>query len=279
LITKRRSQYFTLAGNILLSSNVILIDKGISSMNKIIILMLGIMLSGCITTDISPQTNPIVKNNQNIQVYPKWKALLEGSDLKTDINYKYYPKEMNLSNDMLLRGWVWNDFLKKYVESFPLEKRDDILKGLTRFTVDYDKVEKIIKFEPLRYISGPYSSNSYVSLQGNLTKSKAYTLLKINYYGNSWVFAHKITVVADDFTWKSPELKFYRNHSSKVWEYTFLDLSNPQYRNIANKIASSKEVIIRFHGKQYYDDLQVTPRMKKDILEMLKAIDAINGKS
>ena len=241
--------------------------------------MLGIMLSGCITTDISPQTNPIVKNNQNIQVYPKWKALLEGSDLKTDINYKYYPKEMNLSNDMLLRGWVWNDFLKKYVESFPLEKRDDILKGLTRFTVDYDKVEKIIKFEPLRYISGPYSSNSYVSLQGNLTKSKAYTLLKINYYGNSWVFAHKITVVADDFTWKSPELKFYRNHSSKVWEYTFLDLSNPQYRNIANKIASSKEVIIRFHGKQYYDDLQVTPRMKKDILEMLKAIDAINGKS
>jgi hypothetical protein len=248
-------------------------------MKKIIALAFVTILSGCVATNPTYQTDSTVTSSQSSTASPKWEPLIEGSDLKTDVNYKYYPNEMKLSNNMLLRGSEWNGFLKEYIESFPLEKRDDILKGLTRFYIGYDKVEKIIKFEPLRYISGPYSSNSYVSLKGSLTKSKANALLKIRYYGSSWIFAHRITVVADDFTWKSPELKFYRDNYTKVWEYTFLDLSNPKYRKIADKIASSKEVIIRFHGKQYYDDLQVTERMKKDILAMLKAIDAINKKA
>lgn len=126
---------------------------------------------------------------------------------------------------------------------------------------------------------GPYSSTSYISLKGALTKSKAIALLEIYYYGSSWIFADRITVVADDFTWKSPELRFYRDHYTKVWEYTYLDVIRPKYRRIVDKIISSKYEIIRFHGDQYYDDLQVTERMKQDISEMLKAIDGINGKS
>ncbi len=246
-------------------------------MKEIITITLLIILSGCVTTNSIYQTKPIITKNQNSLTSPKWEALIEGSDLKTDINYKYYPNEMKLSNGMLLRKNTWNGFLKKYIEKFSLEKRDTILRGLTRFYIAYDKVEKIIKFEPLRYISGPYSLNSYVSLQGSLTKSKASALLKIHYYSYSWIFANKITVIADNFTWKSPELKFYRDNNSKIWEYTFLDLDNPKYRMIADKIASSKEVIIRFYGEQYYDDIQITERMKEDILAMLKTIDTING--
>jgi hypothetical protein len=114
-------------------------------------------------------------------------------------------------------------------------------------------------------------------LKGSLTTSRATGLLKIYYYGESWLFADRITIVADDVTWKSPKLEFYRDHYSNVWEYTYLDISKPEYRRLANKIIASKDVIIRFHGKQYYDDLQVTEREKTDIAAMLKAIDAING--
>ena len=177
---------------------------------------------------------------------------------------------------MLLRGDTWNGFLKEYVESLPLGKRNDVLNGLTRFYKEYDKVDRIIKFEPRRYISGPYSSNSYVSLKGSFTKTKASALLKIHYYGSDWIFANRITIVADDFTWKSPALNFYRDHYTKVWEYAYLNLNKAEYRKLADRISSSKEVIIRFHGKQYYDDLQVTERMKQDISAMLKAIDAVN---
>jgi hypothetical protein len=246
-------------------------------MKRILALTLIFILSGCVTASPTYQSSSI-DTNSRASDSPQWEPLVEGSDLTTNVNYEFYPSEMKLSNNMLLRGKTWNGFLKEYIESFPIEKRDGILKGITRFYIEYDKVDKIIKFEPLRYISGPYSSNSYVSLKGTLTKSKANALLKIRYYGSSWIFASRITVVADDFTWKSPELKFYRDHYTKVWEYTFLDLNKPKYRNIADRIASSKDVIIRFHGKQYYADLQVTERMKQDISAMLKAIDIINGK-
>ncbi len=248
-------------------------------MKKNVAIVLAILLSGCAATTPTYQARHAINTNPSASFEPKWEPLVEGSDLKTNVNYKYYPREMQLSNNMLLRGDTWNGFLKEYVASFPLEKRGDILEGLSRFYIEFDKVYKIIKFEPLRYISGPYSSNSYVSLKGSLSTSKANALLKIQYYRSSWVFADRITIVADAFTWKSPELKLSRDHYTKVWEYTYLDISKPEYRKIADKIISSKEAIIRFHGKQYYDDLQITERMKQDISAMLKAIDAINEKA
>lgn len=246
-------------------------------MNKIFAIAFTVILSGCVAT--SPINSTATTSQTAENKAPKWEPLVEGSDLATDVNYKYYPEEMKLNNDMLLRGNTWNGFLKKYIESFPINKRDAVLRGLSRYYKEYDKVEKNVRFEPLRYMSGPYSSTSYVSMQGSLTHSKANALLKFLYYGNSWIFAHSITVSADDFTWKSAELKFYRNNYSNVWEYSFLDISKPQYRKIADKIVSSKEVIIRFNGNQYYYDLQVTERMKQDISAMLKAVDAINGKA
>lgn len=248
-------------------------------MLKAITIASVIILTGCVATAPTYQSDSSVASSQIITASPKWELLTDGSDLTTNINYKYYPDEMKLSNNMLLRGQTWNGFLKDYVNSFPPEKRDGVLRALTRFYKEYDKVDKIIKFEPLRYASGPYSSNSYVSLEGSLTKSKANALLTIRYYGSSWIFAHRITIVADDFTWNSPELEFYRDHYTNVWEYTFFDISNPEYRKIADKIVSSKEAIIRFHGKEYYSDLEVTERMKKDMSAMLKAIDFINGRT
>jgi len=247
-------------------------------MTKIIAILSAIMLTSCVEVTPHYQSNSYVERSRNTSVSPKWEFLIEGSDIKTNVNYKYYPSEMILSNEMLLSGKTWNDFLKKYIESISIEKRDNVLKGLTRYFLEYDKVDKMIKFEPVRYLSGPYSSNSYVSLSGKITKSRANALLKFLYYGSSWIFAHRITVVADDFTWKSPNLKFYRDHYTNVWEYAYLDLDNVKYRKIADRIVSSKEVIVRFHGNQYYDDLQVTERMKKDISLMLKSIDAINGR-
>ena len=233
--------------------------------------MYVIMLTGCV------QSIPVKKSV--IQKAPKWEQLVEGSSLKMNVNYKYYPSEMKLNNNMLLREKKWDGFLQKFILSFPVEERDDILRGLTRFHKDYDRVEKLIKFEPLRYSSGPYSSNSYVSVKGSLDKKGAIALLKIQYYGSSWLFANSITIVADDFTWRSSEVEFFRdNTGGVVWEYAFLDLSNPKYRTVVNKIISSKEVIIRFQGKQYYKDLDVTERMKKDIASILKTIDTVNGK-
>ena len=74
-------------------------------------------------------------------------------------------------------------------------------------------------------------------------------------------------------------MEFYRdNYGGNVWEYAYLDISNPEYRKVADKIASSKEVIIRFQGKQYYSDLSLSQRMKSDLMAMLDVVDVVNKK-
>lgn len=209
---------------------------------------------------------------------PKWTPLTDGSSLSFDENYAHHPQEMRLSNNKLLRGESWNGYLKRYVESFPVEKRGPILDGITRHVTDYDKVEGFIRFEPVRYISEPYSRKSYVAVMGVLRPGKATALLKLHYYGDSWLFAEGVKVVTDGVPFQSPALKFSRDHyGGKVWETALLDLSKPEVRALADKIVASKEAIIRFQGKQYYSDLTVTDRMREDIGAMLKAIDAIGG--
>ena len=207
-----------------------------------------------------------------------WVPLAEWSNISYNKNYKYHPDEMKLSNGMLLRRANWDNLLKSYVESFPIEQRNDILEGLTRFWVGYDEVDKIIKFEPLRYISGPYGSKSYISFKGRLEKNRAFALVELKYYGESWIFADRIKVVIDDnYTWESPNIEFYRDNTSSVWEYTFLNIESLEIRKMIKKIISSNKTIIRFIGQQYYSDFEVTKRMKTDMAAILKTIDLVNG--
>lgn len=208
---------------------------------------------------------------------PRWVPVFENSKVMANANYKYHSTEMKLNNGMLLRTSTWNGFLKDYVLSFPENDRDPILLALTRFWVGYDKVDKIIKFKPLAYFSGPYAFHPYISLTGTLEKYKVKAFVKLRYFGNNWIFAEKVKIVADDFTWESDNLNFTRDNSSgKVWEYAYLDYNNKEIKELLLKIVNSNETIIRFIG-EYYFDLTVTERMKKDIKSLINAIEIIEN--
>jgi len=204
-------------------------------------------------------------------------SLFENSKVLADANHKYHPTEMKLNNGMYLKANNWNGFLKDYIFSFPEDDRDSILFALTRFRVSFDKVDKIIRFEPLAYFSGPYTFHPYISLIGTLEKSKVKAFVKLRYFGNNWIFAEKVKIVADDFTWESDNLNFTRDNSSgKVWEYAYLDYNNKEIKELLLKIVNSDETIIRFIG-EYYFDLTVTERMKKDIKSLINAIEIIEN--
>ncbi|MEX1198793.1 MAG: hypothetical protein WEB57_13155 [Pseudohongiellaceae bacterium] len=247
--------------------------------HTVAIVALAALTVGCAATGISktpssastPQaaSSPVV-------VEPDWVPLTEGAELSYDENYTYHPSEMKLSNEKLLRGDSWDGYLKAYVESFPPDKRGPILQGITRHVTDYDKVEGLIRFEPVRYMSGPYSKASYLAVVGTLRPEKATAFLKFHYYGDSWLFAKSFKVVTDGVPFQSPEIKFRQDHyGGNVWETAYLNLDKEEYRALADKIVSSEEAIIRFQGKQYYSDLIVTDRMREDIKYMLEALDQI----
>jgi hypothetical protein len=242
-------------------------------MLRVFAVALVTILSGCVSTDM---VNSSYSQSETAVKVEKWEPIMEGSKINVDVNYEY---EIKLSNGRLLNQSKWNDYLKPFVSGYSQDKADTMIDGLSRYYWEYDKVDKKIRYEPLRYMSEPYSRSNYVSMQGSISKDKTTGLLKFKYYGPSWIFAKSVKIVADDFTWQSQELEFYTDNSGgKVWEYAYLDISKPEFRKVADKIASSKEVIIRFQGQQYYSDLSLPKRMKSDLMAMLDVIDVLNTK-
>lgn len=248
-------------------------------MNKIMFaLIAAAVLSGCAPTNqasglLFAADQPVYQPQRAAEA---WQPLTAGSDLSYNANYQYHPSEMKLSNQMLLRGQDWDGYLKNYVESFPEEKRDAILQGVTRHFTSYDRVEQFIRFEPTRYMSGPYSRTKHVGLVGILRPDGATASAKFHFYSSDWIFAQSIKVMTDGESFQSPTLDFHRDNSGgNVWEIGYLSLSNPEYKSLIKRIVNSKEAIIRFQGKRYYSDLEVTDRMRQDMGAMLAALEAI----
>ena len=49
--------------------------------------IVALMLSGCLAL------NPSYQSDSTTPVKPKWEPLVEGSEIKADVNYKYHPNE------------------------------------------------------------------------------------------------------------------------------------------------------------------------------------------
>lgn len=232
------------------------------------------------------ETGPSSSAQSDVRSEPRWLPLVDGSDTAYDAHdfaekraqYGSDFSEMVLNNGARLRQSNWDNYLEGFVSSLPATERHEVLDGITRHFHEYDRVEGAIRFEPLRLLSGPYARTSYVALRGVIKDQSAHAFLRVRYYGKSWLFVDGLTVVVDGDRVRLDSVQFARDHSGgNVWEYADLPLDNSEYRDLAKRITEADEVIIRFHGKQYYSDLEVSQRMKEDLRAMLVAVSSLNG--
>lgn len=194
-----------------------------------------------------------------------------GSSIEVDTNYAYHPGEMKLNNGNIMREENW-DSLQKVLPSNQ-SHRDAIIDAFSRYWFEYDKFDNTLKVEPLRYIDGPYSQTSYVSLRGEVSDGASPQFrIEFKFYGSDWLFANRVRVNVDGTNWDSGPLDFSRDHTDKIWETVSLPLSG-RGLEVANLIASGNDVTIRFSGPDYYHDFVVPDVMKKDLAAMLKAIE------
>lgn len=209
------------------------------------------------------------------QSVPKWVPLYEGSAINVDVNHDYYPAAMPLSTGGKLQGAQWDGFLKSYVEKFSVAKKDVVLKGMARCRLQDDRVDNLVRFEPSKLHDGPYSSTSYIAIQGNLIGGRADGKLEIAYHGDRYIYANQVIVVADNFRWESSSLRFARAHYTSVVESALIDLNKPGVQQLIRKIISSKYAVIRFVGTPSAD-ITITERMRDDLKSVLDAVNAIN---
>jgi len=267
-------------------------------MRILVALILAFVVAGCAMQQTAPASGSQIDTERSAvgednrgsdpaaEDSPRWVSLVKGSDLAYDAHdlaekrarYGDDFSEMVLSNGARLRGDSWDDYLKDFILSLPQDNRHQVLDGITRHFHQYDRVENAIRFEPLRLLSGPYARSSYVALRGIIKDDVAHAFLRIRYYGRDWLFADRLTIVLDNERISFDSLQFSRDHSGgNVWEYVNLPLSREEYRDLSKEISESENVIIRFHGRQYYSDLEVTDRMKEDLNAMLNAVGVLNG--
>jgi len=202
--------------------------------------------------------------------------LFPGSQLMIDAElYKIDKDYMLLQNGISIKTSDWNGFLKKLVSGFPASTADSILEGLTLYHYEWDKVEKMIRFDPDRSPGAGYTGRSYICFSGFIKDSKVIPYVKFNYSGSDWIYANRIKLVCDDETFEYDSLKFYTLGTvNYVSEYVLMPF-DAAMQELINKIINSKETIIRFYSDPFYSDFVVTNRMKLDMKEFLKTIKAL----
>lgn len=193
-----------------------------------------------------------------------------------DANTLKYNKEyIVLINGAKIKKSDWNAYLKDFVLKFPATKSDSLVDGLSRSFIEYDKVEKMIRFGPDMDISSDYYNTSYIAFSGFIKGTEIYPFVKFNYTGMDWVYANRIKLVCDDETFEYDSLKFLTYGTTDfVSEYVLIPF-NESMQELIPKIINSKETIIRFYGEPIYSDLIVSDRMKLDMRKFYKTIRAL----
>jgi len=205
-----------------------------------------------------------------------WAPLFAGSSFNVNADaLKNNTEYMQLQNGAKIKVSDWNGYLKSLVSQYPTAIADSILDGLTRVYYEYDKVEKMIRFDADRSVSAGYANNSYIAFSGFIKDSKIIPFVKFNYTGPDWVYANRIKLVCDNETFEYDSLKFLTHGIADfVSEYTLIPF-NASMQQLIPKIIKSKETIIRFYGDPVYSDLTVSFEMKTDMETFLKTIRAL----
>ncbi len=209
-----------------------------------------------------------------------WVPLFAGSSIKIDADaFQNNKKNLRLQSGALIKTSDWNNYLKDFILKFPVATSDSIVDGLTRCYYEYDKVEKMIRFDTDKSPASDYYNKSYIAFSGYIKGIKIYPFVKFNYTGTDWIYANRIKLVCDDETFEYDSLKFYTYGTEDfVSEYILLPFDESM-QELIPKIIKSKETIIRFYGDPIYSDFIVSNEMILDMKKFMKTIKALQNQN
>jgi hypothetical protein len=96
--------------------------------------------------------------------------------------------------------------------------------------------------------------------------------VQLHYTADSWLFisSAKFNIDGKVVPFSVPEASWKRDNDSEIWEWVDVNVT-PELRSLLEQVANSKTTIIRFDGRQYYDDFTVTAKDKAAIRDVFAA--------
>ena len=155
------------------------------------------------------------------------------------------------------------------------EKRR-IASAVQKMSKNTDKIEGIDWY---RDRSSPKynNANAFYLYIGKRGAGAPWLRLRIQYHANDWLFINSFTVVADGQRFDRSAVNFERDNNNMIWEWYDENLSSSDLQMIRAVIAS-KEAVIRFNGRQYRKDVNITTAQKAALQNVLDAYTALGGK-
>jgi hypothetical protein len=163
--------------------------------------------------------------------------------------------------------------LRFFVNKFKI-KNDEILKILLNIDINVDKVDQIT-FLMHKELNNKNTIRPYISIQDK----KISLRIKTGYYSSNWLFVHSYKIAIDDKRIKKVD-KFKRDilYAGNIIEWTDKVAFTEDIQLIEN-IVNSKETIIKFYGKKYYDSKTISvyeKRLIRDTLFLYKYLISMN---
>ena len=162
---------------------------------------------------------------------------------------------------------VLDDFLDQYNKVSDLQKKQNQV-ALSRLSKRYDK------FQDVTWYSSPSSPryrnyNAFYLYFGISDNSKLPLRLVVQYENEDWLFIQSATVNVDGENY-SISGDWERDNDSRIWEWIDETLDD---RAMIEAIINSKSAVIRFDGRQYYDNRTISAAQKKSLRDVLLAYD------
>lgn len=150
------------------------------------------------------------------------------------------------------------------------------LKGLSR---ECDKMLDICWYKPPS--AAKFTNANTFHLYFGRTSSGSFTdlRLRVQYFSDDWLFIRNVWAKADGVRVQVPAGKWERDNNHDIWEWSDVAVDTPQSTAAIKAIATAKSVVIRFEGRQYYNDRTLTATQLKALRDVIAAYETATGKS
>ena len=180
------------------------------------------------------------------------KAMVEGLDPE---------KKHRLTFQRFKGKWV-----KGEVEFNPKTYRQSVIDNLVE---SRDEVNSTVTIRDKRSPDSPTWTNLQCRLFNDGSGDRL--LVRYSYNGKDWLFIESCTVKVDGENTDIKLTNVKRDNNSEVWEWS-THAATPEEHELLLKIATAKAVTIRFIGKQYTHDHDLTVSEQRAIQNVLEAL-------
>ncbi|MEY8800204.1 hypothetical protein AB9K35_07800 [Leisingera sp. XS_AS12] len=153
-------------------------------------------------------------------------------------------------------------------------KRAAIAKRLRRETDEFNGTTWLTHPNEPRYMD----TRSHLSVYAGEKDGKVWLRMRLVYTADTWLFVKSAMFNIDGRIVPLVDAEWKRDNDSEIWEWVDVIIDDDR-RNLLELIANSKKTVVRFEGRQYYDNVTIREKDKQIIRDMFTFEEIYNADS